>query len=232
MNLFYQPDIDQQVFSLDEEESRHCVKVLRRNPGDRIQVTDGKGFFYTAIITNADSRRCSFSIDTKSPAPPRPYFLHIAISPTKNADRIEWFVEKCVEIGIDRISLVECKHTERAFLKSERLKKIALSAMKQSVKANLPQIDEVVSFKSFIETTKEASRFIAYVDHSNPVLLKDAAGDAKESVILIGPEGDFDLEELALAISNGFQKVSLGPSRLRTETAGMVACNTISLLNM
>ncbi len=147
MNLFYQPGIPDGIFHLDNDESRHCVKVLRKRNGDIIRITDGKGFFYDATISRADERSCAFVIQEKVAAPSRNYSIHIAISPTKNTDRIEWFVEKAVEFGVDQISLVECDHTERTFIKPERLMKVAVSAMKQSLKASLPLIDGLVSFK-------------------------------------------------------------------------------------
>jgi 16S rRNA (uracil1498-N3)-methyltransferase len=230
VNLFYQPGIPDGNFFLEEEESRHCVKVLRKDQGDLLHLTDGEGFFYTATITKADSRKCQFVIESKTAAPTRPYHLHIAISPTKNTDRMEWFVEKCVEIGVDEISLLDCKHTERAFFKSDRLRKIAISAMKQSLKAKLPAIHELTEFSKFITQHSSNDRFIAYVDQANPLTLKEAAKNTKHGIVLIGPEGDFSQEELTLALQGGYQKVSLGPSRLRTETAGIAACHTFSLL--
>ena len=231
MNLFYQPLLPQGVLHLDADESRHAVKVLRKKQGDNITLTDGKGSFYEAVITNPDSRACSFDIKKKIAAPSRNFHIHIAISPTKNSDRIEWFVEKAVEIGIDEITLLDCDHTERQHLKVERLEKMAISAMKQSLKAKLPSIHPLISSKKFISAPSNGDKYIAHVDHSNPDHLKNLVSPRASYIVLIGPEGDFSNEELALAEAHGFKKVSLGPSRLRTETAGLAACHILNLAN-
>lgn len=231
MNLFFQPVIDQGIRFLDEAESFHAVKVLRRKRGDRIHITDGKGLVYDAIIQNADIRRCTFEIEGKEVVPPPAYSIHIAISPTKNADRIEWFVEKAVEIGITEITLVDCDHTERRHQKTDRLEKVANSAMKQSLKAWLPVVHPLYPLRDFITSATADQKFIAYVDNDNPELLKNVITPGSSYVVLIGPEGDFSKEELTLAEQNGFKKVSLGPSRLRTETAGIVACHILNLAN-
>jgi 16S rRNA (uracil1498-N3)-methyltransferase len=231
VNLFYQPLIPQGIHYLDEEESKHCIKVLRRRQGDSLHITDGKGAFYDALITEADSRRCAFTIQHTQREAGRPFSIHIAISPTKNADRIEWFVEKAVEIGVDRITLLECQHSERSYLKTERLKKVAVSAMKQSVKATLPEVVGIITFNDLVLQAGEQQKFIAHVDATNPLHLKQAATPSASYLVLIGPEGDFSTAELAAAASQGFSKVSLGHSRLRTETAGMAACHILSLVN-
>jgi 16S rRNA (uracil1498-N3)-methyltransferase len=228
--LFYQPAIPEGVLHLDEEESRHCVKVLRKNNGDVIHITDGKGSFYDALITKADPRQCGFSLQEKRQQQKKNFSVHIAISPTKNADRIEWFVEKTVELGVDEITLMECDNTERSHLKSSRLHKVAVSAMKQSLKAFLPVINEMTSFPDVLKM-KKGFGYIAYVDASNPLHLQQAAAGFKDALVLIGPEGDFSSEELSLALNSGFQKVTLGKSRLRTETAGMAACHILNLLH-
>jgi 16S rRNA (uracil1498-N3)-methyltransferase len=231
LNLFYQPLIREGVLYLDEDESRHCVKVLRKNAGDPILITDGKGFFYEAVISKPDSRQCKFEIQQQRQEPPKGFTVHIALSPTKNTDRTEWFVEKSVELGIDRISLIDCKNSERSFIKTDRLKKVAVSALKQSLKATLPEITEIIRFDKFVTTCRDDHKFIAIVDPSNPIHLKEAAPAKTTSVVLIGPEGDFTSDELAAALSNGFLKVSLGHSRLRTETAGIAACHILNLIN-
>jgi 16S rRNA (uracil1498-N3)-methyltransferase len=231
LNLFYQPFIDQQVHHLDAEESRHCIKVLRKKAGDLIHLTDGKGFFYEAAILKADPAQCDFKIVNQTREQKKNFFIHIAIAPTKSADRMEWFVEKAVEFGIDRITLTECAHSERAYLKPDRLKKIAVSAMKQSLKASFPVIEGPVKISTLIVQADETSRFIAHVDHNNPLHLKDAAQKAQKSIVLIGPEGDFSDSELALAEQHSYKKVSLGSSRLRTETAGVAACHILNLVN-
>lgn len=229
--MFYQPLIPEGIFNLDPEESRHCVKVLRKNAGDSIYVTDGLGSFYDARITRADPRECVFAIEKKTEEAPRQFFIHIAISPTKNTERLEWFVEKAVELGVDQITPLVCRHTERSFIKKERLEKVAISALKQSLKARLPKIDELASFTDLISSVKETEKYIAFVDASNPHHLKDLAPRDHRYVVLIGPEGDFSKEELELAFGLGFKKVSLGTSRLRTETAGLAACHILNLVN-
>jgi 16S rRNA (uracil1498-N3)-methyltransferase len=231
-NLFYQPLIQEGVLFLDVEESRHCVKVLRKKPGDPISLTDGKGFFYDAIITKADSRQCFFEVRQQSPGQKKNYFIHIAISPTRNADRLEWFVEKATELGVDQISLIDCQHTERSSIKTERLLKVAISAMKQSVKAELPSIgNHLLQFSELVENCPQEIKCIAFVDPSNPVHLKEAAVPRSSYCVLIGPEGDFSSGELKTAMDQGFRKVGLGHSRLRTETAGIAACHILNLIN-
>jgi 16S rRNA (uracil1498-N3)-methyltransferase len=231
VNLFYQPLIPEGIFHLDAEESKHCVRVLRKLKGDVIKVTDGKGFFYDALITKPDSQQCVFEIHEKIQESSRNYFIHIAISPTKNTDRLEWFVEKAVEIGVDKITFIECKNTERPYLKLERMEKVAISAMKQSLKASIPVLKGLSKFSSAIKEADEKTKLIAFVDPSNPSHLKDVAKPASSYLILIGPEGDFSQQELRQCIEAGFIKVSLGPSRLRTETAGIAACHTLNLIN-
>lgn len=231
MNLFYQPLIPEGITTLNAEESKHCTRVLRKTRGDIIRVTDGKGKFYNVRITDADAHACGFVIEQTIEEHPRSYFIHIAISPTKNADRIEWFVEKAVELGIDKITLLDCDHTERSHLKLERLEKLAVSAMKQSLKASVPVITPLTPVKRLVSHVSEAQRFIAYVDNENPLHLKDAAAAGTSYVVLIGPEGDFSQEELSLASSQDFKRVSLGKSRLRTETAGIAACHILNLIN-
>ena len=231
MNLFYQPRIAEHIFHLEEEESRHCVKVLRKREGEIIRLTDGKGSFYDAVITKADPGACQFNITNTYTPSPLTFSIHVAIAPTKNIDRIEWFVEKSVELGIDRISLIECDHSERTFIKTERLKKVAISAMKQSLKALLPTIESPISFRSFVEQQHADQNFIAYVDDQNTTQLKDIAKPNNSYLVLIGPEGDFSNDELMFALQNNFVKVGLGKSRLRTETAGIAACHILNLVN-
>jgi 16S rRNA (uracil1498-N3)-methyltransferase len=230
LNLFYQPRIAEGVQSLDPEESRHCVKVLRKNVGDAITLTDGRGSFYDATITGV-TRECTFRVEKTTTVTPLPYHIHIAIAPTKNADRIEWFVEKCVELGINAITLIECENSERTYQKSERLMKVAISAMKQSLKAYLPVIHPLTTVDTLIKNAGERGRFIAYVDQANPAHLITQAQRSEQYLVLIGPEGDFSPNELSMAIEHGFVKVSLGQSRLRTETAGVAACHILNLIN-
>ena len=231
MNLFYQPNLPNGIHYLDADESRHCVKVLRANEGDTITVTDGKGTFYECIITKADPAKCAFRIQSTHAERPRSHAIHIAIAPTKSPDRIEWFTEKAVELGIDTITLMQCEHSEKSFLKTERLMKVAISAMKQSLKATLPEIVAPTPFDQLVRTAVATQKFIAFVDPDNPRHLKDSARKNESSIVLIGPEGDFSTGELQLALSSGFEKVSLGTSRLRTETAGVAACHILNLIN-
>jgi 16S rRNA (uracil1498-N3)-methyltransferase len=231
VNLFYQPQVAQGILHLDPDESRHVVKVLRKKQGDRITLTDGKGTFYEVTINDPDLRECTFVINKKFQEHPKNFIVHIAISPTKNADRIEWFVEKAVELGIDEITLLECDHTERQHLKIDRLEKMAISAMKQSLKAKLPIIHPLTSFRNLVQTARAVEKYIAHVDNENPNQLKNLITAGSSYLVLIGPEGDFSNEELTLAEHQGFKKISLGPSRLRTETAGLAACHILNLAN-
>lgn len=230
--LFYQPQISDNIHHLDPEESRHCIKVLRRKRGDEINITDGKGYFYTATIKDDNPHQCSFSITGKSQETARPFNIHIAVAPTKNIDRMEWFVEKAVEFGIDRITFLECRHSERVSLKIERMQRVAISAMKQSLKANLPVLEALKPFNEFILRPEQAEKFICFIDDTNPPHLLHAATAGKHACVLIGPEGDFSAQELDLALRQGYRKVSLGKSRLRTETAALAACHIINLLNL
>jgi len=175
--------------------------------------------------------QCTFILTEKTPEVKKDFFIHIAISPTKNAERIEWFVEKAVEFGVDKISFAECKNTERPYLKQDRLEKIAISAMKQSLKASVPVIESLSRFAGIVKSRNEEQAFIAYVDQSNPDHLQHVIKAGSSYLVLIGPEGDFTMEELSLALENGFRKVSLGTSRLRTETAGLAACHILNLVN-
>jgi 16S rRNA (uracil1498-N3)-methyltransferase len=229
--LFYQPLIPEGKFFLDAEESRHCVKVLRRKNGDVIRITDGDGSFYDARISDANQSSCKFTIEKSEKERQPDYSIHIAIAPTKNLERIEWFVEKAVEIGVQHISFVECKHSERVSIKKERIEKIAVSAMKQSLKARLPKITPLTPFDEFVTTADASQKFIAFVDQSNPDHLIRSATPKSSYLILIGPEGDFSESELNTAEKNTFKKVSLGQSRLRTETAGLAACHILNLIN-
>jgi 16S rRNA (uracil1498-N3)-methyltransferase len=231
VNLFYQPLIPHGALHLDPDESRHAVKVLRKRNGDFIRLTDGNGLFYEGVITDADPHQCAFEIRDTISEQPRTFKVHIAISPTKNADRIEWFVEKAVELGIDEITLLQCDHSERQNFKTERLVRTAIGAMKQSLKARLPVIHPTIPFRNIVHGFDDSQKYIAYVDEHNRHHLQNIVKPGQSYLVLIGPEGDFSLEELTLAQANGFIKVSLGPSRLRTETAGLAACHILNLAN-
>ena len=231
MNLFYQPSIQQGIHCLDPEESRHCSKVLRKKNGDVIQVTDGLGNLYHAKLTESKPDKCTFKIESSEKEEKRPFHIHIAMAPTKNPDRTEWFVEKAIEIGVDEISFLLCDNSERAALKTDRLEKLAISAMKQSLRYTLTKINHMVLLKDFVKDNTAVNKYIAYVDQTNPNHLLKTAKPKSDYAILIGPEGDFSKKELELAISNNYKKVSLGNSRLRTETAGLVACHILNLVN-
>jgi 16S rRNA (uracil1498-N3)-methyltransferase len=240
MHLFYTPDIHSDRYTLSEDESKHCVRVLRLTMGDRVVLIDGKGGLYDAEIALDHPKRCEVKIITKkNEVGKRPYRLHIGIAPTKNMDRLEWFAEKATEVGIDALSLLNCQHSERAVVKIERLEKVLISAMKQSVKAYLPHLNGVVDFKKFIEGTADfnGQKFIAHCysptdgKETEKPHLKEQYKLKQDVLILIGPEGDFSVEEVQLALGKGFQEISLGPSRLRTETAALTACLTVHILN-
>jgi 16S rRNA (uracil1498-N3)-methyltransferase len=231
VNLFYQPLIPDNVHYLDSSESKHATRVLRLKAGDAIVITDGLGTRYRARITKADVQQCSFAIEEQIREPARNFFIHVAIAPTKNPDRIEWFVEKAVELGIDGITLITCEHSERSRINTERLHNIAVSAMKQSLTLTLPVISGPLPVTEVIHHHKETSKFIAHVDALNPDHLQDMAAPGSSYLVLIGPEGDFSNNELAAAADHHFSKVSLGTRRLRTETAGLAACHILNLIN-
>ncbi|QMU28274.1 16S rRNA (uracil(1498)-N(3))-methyltransferase [Adhaeribacter radiodurans] len=231
MHLFYTPDIAIETYTLSEDESKHSIRVLRLQEGDEINLIDGKGTFYTARITTANPKRCALQIINKIPEfGKRSFYVHVAVAPTKNLDRMEWFVEKAVEIGIDEISFLLCERSERKNLNLDRLEKIAVSAMKQSVKAYLPQLNEMQAFTSFIRQVDAANTYIAHLENHDRTALSQVQV-SKKTCILIGPEGDFSVKEIELAYSLGIKPVTLGISRLRTETAALVACHTVNLVH-
>ncbi|GAB4032542.1 16S rRNA (uracil(1498)-N(3))-methyltransferase [Spirosoma gilvum] len=239
MHLFYQPNLNSidSVSQLTEDDSRHAVKTLRLSVGEVIAVTDGQGNRFTAVITQADAKRCGFRIKDTHTTPSRPFSVRICVAPTKNLDRIEWFVEKAVEVGIERISFFFGQHSERRVLKLERLEKIAIAAMKQSLQSFLPRLDEAVSFGELIKTIEDEDRFIAHLPSEDSPANEPVINLAKVTVpnhryaVLIGPEGDFSETELQLALSAGFQMVTLGANRLRTETAALTACQLLNFIN-
>jgi len=231
MSLFYAPNIASNNV-LPEEESRHAVKVLRLQVGDKIEVVDGKGGFYKAIITNPHPSHCGLEItETRLEYAKRDYKLHIAIAPTKNIERLEWFIEKATEIGIDEITPIICRFSERKIIKEERLEKIIISAAKQSVKAYFPKLNPLCTFDELMKNHQAGQKFIAHCYDYEKQMLQSAIRKSADILILIGPEGDFSIEEVEKAISLGFTTVSLGESRLRTETAGIVATNTVAIIN-
>lgn len=219
---------------MNEEESKHCVRVLRLKEGDHIRLIDGRGNFYEVVIADANPKRCTVSIQSIHPDQgKRNYLIHIAIAPTKNTDRLEWFLEKATEIGIDEISPIECEHSERAVVKTERLNRVITAAMKQSIKAFHPSLNELKKFREVVVESRdfEGQKFIAHCREEEKASLKAAYQKGANALVLIGPEGDFSVDEVKFATDHGFIPVSLGSSRLRTETAAVVACHTINLLN-
>lgn len=231
MQIFYTPDISV-CPELPEEEAGHCIRVLRLTEGDEILLTDGKGSFYKATISRAHPKHCEVTVLESWHQPSLWNFrLHIAVAPTKNMDRMEWFAEKATEIGIDEITCLNCRFSERKEVKPARLEKILVSAMKQSQKATLPVLNGMTDFKKFVTLPFEGRKFIAHCEEGEKPLLKSIYHPGENALILIGPEGDFSPEEIALAIANGFEPISLGESRLRTETAALVACHTLHVLN-
>ena len=242
MYLFYTPDIETSHF-LSEEESAHCVRVLRYERGDEILLTDGRGTTYHARIIKPHPRHCEFEVlSQEKQEKTHNIYLHVAIAPTKNIERLEWMVEKCTEIGVDEITPLLCRFSERKNLRIDRLEKIILSAAKQSLTPYLPKLNELTDFATLMqEYGKEATgerreargldKYIAHCYKDEKRELKDALQKGRDVLILIGPEGDFSEQEVERAIKEGFVPVGLGRSRLRTETAGVVACHTAVLLN-
>ena len=226
MYLFYCPDIEKEQ-TLSEEESGHCVRVLRYTTGDEILITDGRGTTYTARITNPHPKHCDFEILSREKQEKHHAFhLHIAVAPTKNIERLEWAIEKCVEIGVDEITPLLCRFSERKQLRTDRLEKIILSAAKQSLTPYLPVLHELTPFDEFIKGQGQRQgqqNFIAHCYKEDKRVLKNEIEKGSNVLVLIGPEGDFSIGEVEQAVENGFQPVTLGQSRLRTETAGLAA---------
>ncbi len=232
MQLFYIPDITGNEVVLNETESKHAIRVLRLAEGSRVQLIDGTGGFYEAEISVAHPKKCKLAITGSTQEfEKRTFKLHIAIAPTKNIDRYEWFLEKCTEIGIDEITPLLSEHSERKVIKPERLNKILVAAMKQSLKAYLPRLNTLTSFNELVSISKYKNKYIAHCNEGDKIHLKNCIKQGEDNLILIGPEGDFSLEEVKFATQNGFTEVSLGDARLRTETAGIVACHIANLMN-
>jgi 16S rRNA (uracil1498-N3)-methyltransferase len=230
MLLFYIPDIDRP--QLPEAEAAHCLKALRMQTGDTVHVTDGKGNLYKAAILETHPKHCRLDIlETIPQAPAWKGHITIALAPAKNMERTEWFAEKATEIGIDAIAFLNCRFSERKELKTERINKILISAMKQSLKARLPRLTEMTDFGKFIAQSFESRKFIAHCRQGQKPLLSKIYRPGENALILIGPEGDFSEEEVESAVEQGFTPVSLGESRLRTETAALVACQTVHIIN-
>ncbi|GAA4097774.1 16S rRNA (uracil(1498)-N(3))-methyltransferase [Mucilaginibacter panaciglaebae] len=234
MHLFYTPDIapSHPQYFLNEEESKHAVRVLRLEVGSEVQLIDGKGGLYTAQIKDAHPKRTILQItDVTTGYNKRNHYLHIAIAPTKNLDRLEWFLEKATEIGIDEISLIICQRSERKEAKTERLNKIITSAIKQSLKAYHPVLNESITLNKFLTQPFEGQKFIAHCEDQEKSSLPTELQKLGRYLILIGPEGDFSPAEIETALDNGYKAITLGKSRLRTETAALEACFEVNFLN-
>ena len=231
MHVFYTPNIKQITYELSEEESKHCIKVLRLEAGDEITMVDGVGGLYYGIIDEPNPKKCIIRVIEKiEQYGRRNYSIHIAMAPTKQIERFEWFLEKAVEIGIDEITPIISQHSERKTINLERLDKIILSAMKQSIKAYVPKLNPAIDFDKFVTQNRSGSLLIAHCINNPKPSLKSKINTTPNYTILIGPEGDFSPDEVELAKKYGYSDVHLGRSRLRTETAGIVACHTINLL--
>ena len=233
MQLFYNPQLDQSFkqFSFNPEESKHIVKVLRKTEGDKLQITNGKGYLFSAEILVADAKKCLVEVVECEKKHQKMHWLHMAVAPTKMNDRFEWFLEKVTEIGVNEITPVICERSERKVVKPQRMERVLQAAMKQSLRVFLPKLNPAVSFDEFLEQEHKGLKFIAHCENDEKVELKRRVAADKDVTILIGPEGDFSTSEIHKAYEKGFLPVSLGEARLRTETAAIVACNTVNLIN-
>ncbi|WP_282136004.1 16S rRNA (uracil(1498)-N(3))-methyltransferase [Seonamhaeicola maritimus] len=233
MQLFYNPDINENTeqFTFPKDESKHIIKVLRKSSGDILHITNGKGWLFKAEVTLPNINKCLVTIISKEKQPKRDYNLHLAVAPTKMNDRYEWFLEKATEIGIDTITPIICDHSERKVIKPERFERILQSAMKQSLRCYMPKLNEAISFKDFIQQGFEGALFIAHCEETNRKSFKPELRPKTDLTILIGPEGDFSIKEIEMAMANKFIPVTLGDTRLRTETAAIVACHSVAFIN-
>lgn len=233
MQLFYNPDIKSgdTAFLFDKEESRHIVKVLRKKEGDKIGITNGQGYLFTSEISFANEKKCEVNVINEQFFEPAAYSLHLAVAPTKLNDRYEWFLEKATEIGVSEITPIICEHSERTNFKLDRFEKIVQAAMKQSLQFYLPKLNEPVNYASFIKQEREGQLLIAHCEETEKTLLKNALKPGGKLTILIGPEGDFSVKEIQLAFQQNYIPVSLGNTRLRTETAAIVACHSVAFVN-
>jgi 16S rRNA (uracil1498-N3)-methyltransferase len=232
MQYFYIPDITSKIILLPPAESAHCIKVLRLTKGDTVNLTDGKGGLFKTVIQEDNSKKCKVEIvESQKESGRAGYRIHLAVAPTKNISRFEWFLEKATEIGIDEITPILCEHSERKIIKPERLNKVIIAAMKQSLKTFLPVLNPMTNYRAFINNSHNGDKFIAYCSDQFEAHLKEKYNKTQNVVVMIGPEGDFSPDEVKQAIENRFTPVSLGENRLRTETAAIVACHTINLVN-
>ena len=233
MQLFYSPNINDttDTFDFNKDESRHIAKVLRKRIGDKINITNGNGWLFKGELIEVGNKRTSIKIISKTYKNPRGINLHLAVAPTKMNDRFEWFLEKATEIGVETITPILCDNSERKVVKIERFERIIQSAMKQSLQYHLPKLNEATSFIDFINNHKSSQMFIAHCEDSDKNSLNSSLKPREDCIILIGPEGDFSVKEIQQAVQNNFIPVTLGNTRLRTETAGIVACHTVALIN-
>ena len=229
MHLFYTPDIAHS-HELPADEAAHALRVLRLQPGDEVRLTDGQGGFYHARISECNRKRCMVEvIEREEQAPLWRGHLHLALAPTKNMDRMEWLAEKATEIGFDELTFLNCQWSERRIVKGERIEKILISAMKQSLKARLPKLNDITDFAQFVKQPVSGQKFIAHCHEGEKTPLRQALQPAQDALVLIGPEGDFSPDEVALAVAEGFTPVTLGNTRLRTETAALIAVHLMNL---
>ncbi|MBK0379819.1 16S rRNA (uracil(1498)-N(3))-methyltransferase [Mucilaginibacter segetis] len=234
MQLFYTPDIDPSLsqYFLSEEESKHCIRVLRLTVGNEVTLVDGRGGLYRAVITDAHPKRTILQImEVTAEFNKRNHYLHIAVAPTKNIERLEWFLEKATEIGIDEITPIICQRSERKDVKLDRLNKIITAAIKQSIKAYHPFLNEPVSLNKLLKQDFSGQKFIAHCDEGEKTALAQSIQKQSRYLILIGPEGDFTPAEIEEALQSEYKPITLGESRLRTETAALVACFEVNFLN-
>lgn len=233
MQLFYHPSAEcHTVFTFSKEESGHIARVLRMQKGDPIHITNGKGDLFTATITDNNPKKVEVDIMESTHYPARDFYIHIAIAPTKNLKRTEWFVEKAVETGIEKISFFSSRYSERQKIKTERIEKVALAAMKQSHKTHLPEISHLKNFRELIQHTTESEKWIAHCSSKRSRQIAGKVPASKNHIVLIGPEGGFHMDEIIEAEQNGFKPVELSPYRLRTETAAIIACHWLNYENL
>ncbi|MEO0045517.1 MAG: Ribosomal small subunit methyltransferase [Bacteroidota bacterium] len=233
MQLFYNPSINETAtsFVFDKEESKHIIKVLRKKEGDTLFVTNGLGFLFQTEITIASDNKCTVKIISFEQQEKPKFYLHLAVAPTKMNERYEWFLEKATEIGLQEITPIICEHSERKVIKTDRFQKILESAMKQSLHYYLPKLNEPISFRDFINKENKGQKFIAHCEETDKKSLKNELKTNQDITVLIGPEGDFSVKEIQSALEQNYIPVSLGQTRLRTETAAVVACHSVIFKN-
>ena len=233
MQLFYNSNISNNdtSFSFEKDESRHIIKVLRKKTGDFLHIPHGAGWLFTGELSVADIKHCTVHITSKSLQEKRSYNLHLAVAPTKMNDRYEWFLEKATEIGVETITPIICDHSERKIVKTARFEKILQSAMKQSLQYYLPKLNKPIAFRDFISQDFSGQKYVAHCEETDKKSLKSQLNTQQDCIILIGPEGDFSVKEIEIALQHNFIPVTLGKTRLRTETAAIAACHSVAFAN-